>query len=159
MKKEKVIEKILALLRGEMELFYKAAKASHEEATHEQNKAENKYDTRGLEAAYLAGAQARQAAAAEEAYKQFAALSTVKLGPDEAVAPGALVELETPDGPSFYFIGPKAGGLEVKMGKKEIVVLTPQSPLGGQLMGKKAGQKFWLKNGPLAQEYHILSVA
>ena len=61
MKKAELIKQIVASLTENLELLQKAARASHEEATHESSRAESKYDTRGLEAAYLAGGQARQA--------------------------------------------------------------------------------------------------
>src|SRR5690606_41710128 len=48
-------------LREDANAMLAAAQATREDATHEDNKAENKYDTRGLEASYLAEAQARQA--------------------------------------------------------------------------------------------------
>jgi tetratricopeptide (TPR) repeat protein len=60
MKKNELIQKIIASLAQSLANLQKGAQASHAEATHESSKAENKYDTRGLEAAYLAGGQARQ---------------------------------------------------------------------------------------------------
>ena len=61
MNKSQLVREILAALSDSLGLLEKAARASHAEATHESSKAESKYDTRGLEAAYLAGGQARQA--------------------------------------------------------------------------------------------------
>ena len=52
------------------------------------------------------------------------------------------MELEAGGKRSFYFIGPKNGGLELKHQRKEITVITPQSPLGQDLMGKIAGQRW-----------------
>ena len=63
--KQSLVKKIIARLTGELELYAKAAHAAHAEATHEQSKAENKYDTRGLEASYLARGQSKQAAELE----------------------------------------------------------------------------------------------
>ena len=59
---------------------------------------------------------------------------------------------------SFYFIGPRAGGTEVMHDRKEILVITPQSPLGEQLMGKKPGDSPQLTLGGLNQTARILSV-
>ena len=50
MDKRLVIEAIIARLGDDLDVLCKAARASHAEATHESSKAENKYDTRGLEA-------------------------------------------------------------------------------------------------------------
>ena len=62
MNKSALIKKIVEHLSAELALYHKAARATHAEATHEQSKPENKYDTRGLEASYLARGQSRQAA-------------------------------------------------------------------------------------------------
>ena len=43
-----------------------------------------------------------------------------------------------------YFIGPCAGGTEAVCGKSEVLVITVQSPLGGQLQGRKQGDRFEL---------------
>ena len=59
MNKRALIKKIVARLTDELEVYFRAAHASRAEATHEQSKAENKYDTRGLEASYLAHGQSR----------------------------------------------------------------------------------------------------
>ncbi len=50
MNKKSIIKKIVSRLTEELEVYFRAAMASRAEATHEQSKAENKYDTRGLEA-------------------------------------------------------------------------------------------------------------
>src|SRR5687768_8190463 len=113
-----------------MELLFKAARAAHAEATHEQSKAEDKYDTRGLEASYLARGQSRQAGEIEQAIAQFEALPLRDFAPNDAIDVGAVVELQGKREKSFYFLGPRGGGTEVQHEGKEIVVITPQSPLG-----------------------------
>jgi len=50
------------------------------------------------------------------------------------------------------------GGTEVLHDKKEILVITPQSPLGEQLMGKKSGQEPQLNFGGAKQAAKILKV-
>jgi transcription elongation GreA/GreB family factor len=60
---------------------------------------------------------------------------------------------------SWYFIGPKNGGLEVEHQGKEITVITPQSPLGQNLIGKKAGQRWTAKLGGSTVKYHVVSVS
>ena len=59
---------------------------------------------------------------------------------------------------SYYFIGPRAGGTEVLHDRKEILVITPQSPLGAQLAGKKAGEQFLLTFGNARQQATIVKV-
>ena len=158
MNKRAVVKKIIAKLASELEVYFRAAQASRAEATHEQSKAESKYDTRGLEASYLARGQSKQMTELEAAIDEFSKLGTREFGNNEAIAIGALVELETDGERSFYFIGPRAGGTEVDVDKKEIVVITPQSPIGSQLMEKKEGEQFKLNLGGQSHPAKIIGV-
>src|SRR5471032_1493089 len=158
MNKRAIIKKIIARLTDELEIYFRAAKFSRAEATHESSKAESKYDTRGLEASYLARGQSKQAAELEAAIAEFEKLPAKKFADAEPVGLGALVELETGGENLFYFIGPRAGGTEILHEKKEILVITPQSPLGEQLMGKKSGELLQLAFGGAKQTAKIISV-
>ncbi len=158
MNKRAIIKKITAKLADELELYFRAAQFARAEATHEQNKAEHKYDTRGLEASYLAHGQSRQAAELETAIREFEKLDGHPLAAGEAIALGALVELEHSGEKTLYFLGPRAGGTEVIHDRKEILVITPQSPLGEQLLGKQQGDRPQLNLGGVPQPAHILRV-
>src|ERR1700728_2792408 len=94
MEKSRLIEQIVASLSESVAVLEKAARASHAEATHESSKAESKYDTRGLEATYLAGGQARQAREILDSIKLYETLMAKDFAADEAVDLTALVELE-----------------------------------------------------------------
>jgi transcription elongation GreA/GreB family factor len=156
--KRSLIKKIIAKLTDELGIYFRAAQASRAEATHEQSKAENKYDTRGLEASYLARGQSRQAAELEAAITEFEKLEVRQFTNGDGIDVGALVELEADGEKSFYFIGPRAGGTEVEQDKQEILVITPQSPLGAQLMEKKTGDRPQLLLAGRKQPSRIVSV-
>jgi hypothetical protein len=158
-KKQALVKKIIAALVEEVERFARAARASHAEATDPQSRAEHKYDTRGLEAAYLAGGQARKVSELEENIAQFEKLKLIEFGPETPIDYSALVEVEMRGATNWYFVAPRSGGLEVMHEKKEITVITPQSPLGEQLMEKKQGDKFRFGNGTNATDAKILSVS
>ena len=158
MNKALLIQQIVASLTESLAVLEKAARASHAEATHESSKAESKYDTRGLEAAYLAGGQARQAKDILDSIKLYEALTPRKFAAGEIIDLTALVELEAGGMRSLYFIGPKNGGLEIEFMRQEVTVITPQSPLGMELMGKKAGQRWTAKLGGAMVKYRIVSV-
>lgn len=159
MKKALLIKQIIASLTESLAVLEKAARASHAEATHESSKAENKYDTRGLEAAYLAGGQARQAKEILDSIQIYETLATRPFDADDPIDLTALVELDAHGIRSLYFIGPRNGGLEIQHQRKEITVITPQSPLGQNLMGKKAGQRWTAELGGSLVKYHVISVA
>jgi len=158
MNKRALIEKIVKQLTSDLEGYLRAARAAHAEATHEQSRAENKYDTRGLEASYLARGQSKQAAEIEAAIEAFGKLDGRAFAPGERVALGALVELEGAGERTIYFIGPKAGGTEVIHQKREVLVITPQSPLGEQLMGRKQGESLQMKIAGAMNKYLVTSV-
>jgi transcription elongation GreA/GreB family factor len=159
MDKDQLIKRILASLGESLEVLLKAARASHAEATHESSRAESKYDTRGLEAAYLAGGQARQAKDILDSIKLYEALTPRSFADEEPIELTALVELEAGGTRSLYFIGPKNGGLEIEYKRQEITVITPQSPLGAELMGKTAGQRWTGKLGGTSVKYRIVEVS
>ncbi len=156
--KQVIIKKIVAQLVAELGIYVKAAHAARAEATHEQSKPENKYDTRGLEASYLARGQSKQAADLETAIEQFQALTTRNFTAKDGIDIGAFVELQTTTETSFYFIGPKAGGTEITHNKQEILVITPHSPLGQQLFGKKQGDQLKITIAGGKNEYKVVSV-
>lgn len=149
---------MLLRLRQDLELYHRAAVAARAEATHEQSKAEHKYDTRGLEASYLARGQSRQVAEIEAAIEKFEKMEVREFGAGEAIETGAMVELQNGREKNIYFIGPRAGGTEVTFEKKEVLVITPESPLGAQLIGKKQGEKHRLEIAGAKQEFTVASV-
>lgn len=158
MNKAELLKLIVAKLLESLDVLQRAAQASHAEATHESSKAENKYDTRGLEAAYLAGGQARQAKDLMESVKAYQDLDPRPFAPSQPIDMGALVELHTDGSNLPYFIGPRHGGLEVELDGRTITVITPQSPLGKILMGRKTGDRWQASLGGAAVKYRILSV-
>ena len=158
MNKQALIKKVVSRLVSELEGFSKAARLAHSEATDEQSKAEHKYDTRGLEASYLAHGQVRQVMEMEIAIAAYEKLSPRGFNAGEPVDEGALVELEQDTKRFYYFIGPKAGGMEVKMKNQTVLVITPQSPLGEQLQGKKEGDTLEIVLAGNRSQYRVTKV-
>lgn len=128
---------ILLKLREELGLQQKAAALAREEAISEESRARSKYDTHSQEAAYLAQGQAKLAAEIEASLDLYASVPLPDFGPGDAIAVGALVQLDSIGKHGWYFLGPRAGGLEVSVGSRDILVLTPQSPLGRELIGRR----------------------
>src|ERR1043165_3408995 len=120
MNKAQLVKQIVARLSENVELLEKAARSSHAEATHESSKAENKYDTRGLEAAYLARGQSRQAKEILDSIKKYESLPVKDFASGEPVDLTAVVDLDFDGTRSLFFIGPSNGGLEVQVARKEV---------------------------------------
>ena len=158
MNKTLLLKEIVSRLGENLSVLERAARASHTEATHESSRAESKYDTRGLEAAYLAGGQARQARDIMDSIKLYQSFPLRDFAPGDLIDLSAVVKLKTPDATTLYFIGPKNGGLEVDYDGEEVTVLTPHSPLGQKLIGKKSGESWTEKSGGSAVKYQIVKV-
>jgi transcription elongation GreA/GreB family factor len=158
MNKPALFAAILARLSADLEQTLNAALATHAEATDDENKAEDKYDTRGLEASYLAMGQSKKAEEAAEALAQFQALPLRDFTVTDPISLGALVLLKGQES-SCYFIGPRAGGTQISREGRDVMVITPQSPLGRQLMGRKQGDLLQLDLGGRSSEVRIEVVA
>lgn len=139
MQKQEIVDRIVAIIQQELASASKAALQSAEEATDEESRPENKYDTRALETSYVASAQAGYAKDLKEALQAYKNLSLPTEPSSGPVAIGSIVTTLGPTGREQFFIGPARGGLEIESETGPIIVLTPKSPLGGQLIGKSLG--------------------
>ena len=151
MDKSQLRTSLLAALQTEFDNLVRAAHMAREEATSEESRAENKYDTRGQEAAYLAEGQARLAAELQETLALYQSLPLPDFSAAAQAEIGAVVTLQSPRGsPALYFLGPRSGGLEFDCAGARVIVVTPQSPLGRQLLGRRVGETVQLpsRSGP-----------
>lgn len=158
MNKSVLLKAITASLRASLESLLAAARSSHGEAIDESTRSENKYDTRGLEASYLAEGQARLARETAEAITLYEGQQPQAFGAKDPIDLTALVRLDAGGTAATYYIGPRSGGLEVQVDGTTVVVITPPSPLGQTLMGKCAGQSWSAKIGGQRLTFRILSV-
>jgi transcription elongation GreA/GreB family factor len=139
MDKSALIRSIISQLEAELALQVESALNSKAEATDEDNRAEDKYDMRSQSAAYLAAGQARLATDIADAITAWKALVPKPFGPADAIAAGALVTLEAKGRSAAYLVGPHSGGREASDGTGTATVVTGSSPLGRQLLGRRAG--------------------
>ena len=121
-----VREQILAALRADHAVQLRAAQTSRDEAIDEESRPENKYDMHSQEAAYLAEGQARLAAEIAASIELYSSLPLPSFGSESDAAVGALIEVEFGKSKSWYFLGPRAGGLELDFEGRTILVLTPR---------------------------------
>jgi hypothetical protein len=103
-------QQVLERLAEDLLQAEQAARAAHETATHEENIAENKYDTLGLEAAYLATGQARRAEAIRQAIAHWRQFRPRPYDASKGIQLGALVCLvDADDKQQQLFLGPDGG--------------------------------------------------
>ncbi len=137
--KSALLDQIRSELRASLERLSKAAMEAHAAATDPGSKAEGKYDTRSLEASYLAVGQAKQVDELAEAVRIFDALTLPDFEYGEPIDAGALVEIGMSGESSFFLLVPASGGRVVNHQGLEITLLTPASPLYQKLLGLRTG--------------------
>lgn len=158
MKKKKPSRKtlkaeLLALLEQTLATLEAAHAAAREGATHEQAKPENDKDTRAIEQSYLARGQAMRIEALQAG---LAALGTMSLADGQVGRVGALIEAEEDGEPVTFFVAPEGGGTKLTGG---VQVVTPASPLGQALLGKRAGDEVELKLAGKTRVLEVLEVS
>ena len=158
MNKKDVVTQIVTYLVEELATVEKAAKAAHEAATHEESRPEDSHDTRAIEAGYLAGAQAKRVEELHSLLLMYKFLPLREFGADDVVCPSALVELEINKTRAWYFIAPQGGGLVTRVNDKPVQVITPASPMGEALMGKREGDLVEVESRDRVREYRVLAI-
>lgn len=153
---------LLQALQKQLEIdlhnLKKAALATYEDATHEENKPENKYDTRALEASYLAGAQAERVQNVSELLALCKVMKVKNFLDTDLIAIGALVEVRLETKNSFLFFLPQGGGVSFHFETIKIQVITPISPLGKAFLGLTAGENIVIESGSQKRNYEIITV-
>ena len=134
-------DEILHLLRqqvfNDLELAKASLKSSETLAKSDEMKPDSKWDTRAIEAAYLAGAQDKRVKELEQ-YQRV--LNDFRTTSSEQVTIGSLVTTQFEFEEKTFFISPSIGGLKLQL-SKEITVLTPQSPLAKKFIGLEEGDE------------------
>lgn len=129
-------------LTADLNTLTAAAKTAHAAATHAECLPDNKYDTTGLEASYIAQGQANRAQDIRQSLERYRKLSIRTFDDETPIRLTALVTIEADDGTCRQvFLGPDAGGLKLADGDAECIVITPESPLGRALLGKVCGDE------------------
>ena len=149
MDKLAVIDQVISALQKEIDIGSKASREAFAAATDEDAYSDGKYDTRSLEASYLAGGQAHIVKEFGEALQGFKTLRAQHFIQPRSrqVGLGSLVEIEKESGSGWYIIGPGGGGMDVLVDGTPITVLTLHSPFGRSLAGKSEGSLVELVDG------------
>jgi len=150
-------QQVLERLAEDLLQAEQAARVAHETATHEENIAENKYDTLGLEAAYLATGQARRAEAIRQAMSNWRQFRPGTYDASKGIQLGALVCLvDADDRQQQLFLGPAGGSMALVSGDQVVQVISSEAPLGGAMLGKCEGDEVSIQVGPTRQQFEVL---
>jgi transcription elongation GreA/GreB family factor len=143
--KQQILRLLLEHVGADLQVMSAAQRAVVDGATHEENKPENDKDTRALEQSYLARGQAQRVVELQGQLNQLKALELRDFSKGTAVALGALVALEDDRETVYYFLAPAGGGVRLTVAGREVRVVTPQSPIGQALIGKRQGDDLDLR--------------
>lgn len=159
MNKADLLQRIIDTLSFDLDVAQRAAQTAYETATAEENIAENKYDTLGLEASYLATGQARRMEEIRQARVAYQQLVLRDYDPACGIQVSNLVTLEDEGGNcQRFFLGPEGAGLKIGQGEELVTVITPRSPLGQSLLGKVEEDEVSLVLGRVSQVYWVVQV-
>jgi len=152
-------QQVLERLAEDLLQADEAARVAHETATHEENIAENKYDTLGLEAAYLATGQARRAEAIRQAMANWRQFRPCAYDADKGIQVGALVCLvDADDKQQQFLLGPAGGSMKLVNGTQVVQVIGGEAPLGKAMLGKYEGDEVSIEGAPIRQQFEVLWV-
>jgi transcription elongation GreA/GreB family factor len=159
MDKDELLAAIIEKLSVELGILERAARSIHEGAVHGDAVAEDKYDTYGLEASYLAGAQAGRVKELRASVGALRAMPMDRFGPDDPIRPSALVEIEAEDETKHVLLALAGGGVTVDVGGVSVQVVTPHPPLGSKILGKSVDDEFQLDLPGGIRDYEIVGVS
>ena len=152
-------QQVLERLAEDLLQAEQAVRAAHEAATHEENIAENKYDTLGLEAAYLATGQARRAEAIRQAMANWCQFRPSPYDASKGIQLGALVCLvDSDDKQQQLFLGPDGGSMKLVSGAQLVQVISSEAPLGRAMLGKCEGDEVSIHVAEIQQQFEVLRV-
>ena len=152
-------QQVLEQLAEDLRQAEQAARVAHETATHEENIAENKYDTLGLEAAYLATGQARRAEAIRQAMATWRQFRPRPYDASQGIRLGALVCLvDADDHQQQVFLGPDGGSMRLVCGAQIVQVISCDSPLGRAMLGKCEGDEVTMQVAASLRQFEVLRV-
>ena len=136
-----------------------AARQAHETAIHKENIAENKYDTLGLEAAYLASGQARRADAIRQTIHTWQHFHPQPHNADKGIDLGAVIRLINQNKQhQTIFLGPIGGSMQLVCETEIVQVISTETPLAKAMLGKFEGDEISIEINHKRQDFEILSI-
>lgn len=156
--KIKIIDQLTHRLKEDIRNIQQASQSAKIMATESDSKSESKWDTRAIEAGYLAGAQAARLNELEQELEILKNLNISDLKEDDEITMGALVDLECNEQVRAYFLSPITGGMLLSVEDNPVMVVSVFSPIGKELVGLTKGDSFELSVPSGRKEYSVLKV-
>jgi transcription elongation GreA/GreB family factor len=163
--KAALVVQLAARLEAERAAAASSVASAHHAATDAEARPENKYDTRALEASYLAEAQSARLASLQEAIARLARMPLRAFTEDDPAQLSALVEVEADGETSWLFLTEVGAGHELvgpaqlaRGAGAKVRAVTVLSPLGRALVGARVGDAVAVRLGGETRTYEVISV-
>ena len=156
--KQEIYQQLLRNIDLEIKQAEEANESANAYKESDDMKQEGKYDTRAIEAGYLAGAQAKRLEELKLEKRLLESVEIKEFKDSDEVAAGALVELETNGVSQLYFLSNTSGGSMLSVNGKTVMVISVFSPIGDGALSLYVGDSFELETPKETREYLIKSI-
>jgi len=143
-----------ARLEDELSVLESMVAAARDEATSAESRPENKYDTRAIEASYLAAGQGERLATLRQMVGWAQGLQGE---PHTRAQVGALVHVATEAGDRWVVLAP-SGGPTIDVDAIEVATVSTRSPLGRALTGASVDDAVEVHGPRGSYEAEVLNV-
>jgi len=153
--KKLIVSQLVQSLEHDLLVLSEAAHSAKEYVTEGDVKSEGKYDTRAIEASYLAGAQEKRV---EEIKLDIQMLKDLELHPSNTIQLGSLAKIKFQNVERWYFISSTAGGSMVNVEGTSVLVISVFSPIGNAALNLEAADTFEVETPTGTRNYQIIEV-
>jgi len=158
--KSRVHAALVAALEKDRDTLVAAQRLTAEGVIHPDARSDGSKDMRATEASYIARGQAQRAEALETDLARVKAMKLRALSDEDTVALSALVTLLVgEDEERLVFIAPAGGGVRVALDDRTVHVVTPASPMGRAVLGRRVGDVVELDRGGKTTELSVEALA
>lgn len=142
-------------IKVEIELQKKIVEDTKNFKSHGDLKSEGKYDTRAIEAGYLADGQRKRL---EELELDLQMLEDIPLDECSSIQIGSVAQLEHLGQSRWYYFAPNCGGMMVQDKEQTFLVISVFSPLGNEAVGLSSGDEFSVETPKEERHYKVIKV-
>ncbi len=162
MDKRLLVDQLTRKLRASAEIAHRSQKVAAQEAREGATPAEKREDARvALESGGLARGQAQRQERVRAEIDALDAFHPQVIRRDAQISLGAIVEVEDDEGGRTFFLAPVGAGEELTGpdGDGFLSVVTPASPVGRAVLGRKVGDTIEVTVKGEVREWTITYVA
>lgn len=157
--KSEIRRQLLEKVSQELKVAQEAEATTASYAKDGDVKPDGKYDTRGIEAGYLAGAQSKRVEELKLEQQMIEETPDKSFQATDEVGIGALVDIEFKGQTRSYFVCSTAGGTILNVNGKGVLVISVFSPIGDAVVGCKVGEQFELETPQEVRTYRVVGLS